>query len=318
MDVIGNVNMKLLQTFLVVAEHGSFRLAAETLHRSHSSVSAQIMQLEAQLDVRLFERTTRSVKLTEEGLQLRDSARKALYEIRLGMRRIRETRDIKRGQLSLASSSILASVHLPSIVTEFVRDFPDVAVTILELTSKDLFDAVRKKEVDFAVGPYSDDEALNFTTILVEPLKALVPLHFLDGPRDSITLRELAQFPMLLPTAATAMRKLVEGAMLQNGLYVPTRYQFIQAQTIIAMAEAGLGVAVQPASLLAKVKPTGAMILDLVEPAITRKMALITLQNQTLSPAAQRLADKIVEDVRAMTNYALDADASEQEPSSST
>lgn len=303
MDVIGNVNMKLLQTFLVVAEQGSFRLAAEILHRSHSAVSAQIMQLEAQLDVSLFERTTRSVKLTEEGAYLQESARKALYEIRLGMRRIREANDTKRGQLSLASSPNLASIHLPPVLTEFVRDFPEIAVTVLELTSLDLYEAVRKKEVDFAVGPQDEDDALDFTTIMVEPLHALVPAQFLDGDRDTITLGELSAFPMLLPTTATAMRRLVDGAMRERGLHVPTRYQFIQAETIIAMAEAGLGVAIQPASRLAKVNPTRAKILKLIEPAMERKMALITLRNQKLSPAAQRLADKIVRDVRAMTDY---------------
>ncbi len=303
MDVIGNVNMKLLQTFLVVAEQTSFRLAGEMLHRSHSSVSAQIMQLEAQLDVLLFERTTRSVKLTEEGKQLRDSAKKALYEIRLGIRRIRETNDIKRGQLSLASSPNLASIHLPPVLTEFVRDFPEIAVSIRELTSHDLYEAVRKKDVDFAIGPQGEDEALDFTTIMDEPLHALVPPHFLDSLQDSITLAELSRFPMLLQTTATAMRRLVDGAMQAQGLHVPTRYQFIQAETIIAMAEAGLGVAIQPASRLAKVNPTRAKILNLVEPTMSRKMALITLRNQKLSPAAQRLADKIVEDVRAMTSY---------------
>lgn len=303
MDLIGNINMKLLQTFLVVAEHGSFRLAAEVLHRSHSAVSAQIMQLEGQLDVALFERTTRSVKLTEEGAYLRDSARKAFYEVQLGIRRIREANDTKRGQLSLASSPNLASIHLPPVLTEFVRAFPEIAVTVLEMTSLDLYEAVRKKEVDFAVGPQDEDDALDFTTIMIEPLHALVPSQFLDGPRDTITLAELAQFPMLLPTTATAMRRLVQEAMQQRGLHVPTRYQFIQAETIIAMAEAGLGVAIQPASRLAKVNPTRARILALVEPTIERKMALITLRNQKLSPAAQRLADKIVRDVRAMTDY---------------
>lgn len=303
MDVIGNVNMKLLQTFLVVAEHASFRLAAEILHRSHSSVSAQIMQLEAQLDILLFERTTRSVKLTEEGAYLRDSARKALYEIQLGLRRIREANDTKRGQLSLASSPNLASIHLPPVLTEFVRDFPEIAVTVRELTSLDLYEVVRKKEVDFAVGPQDQDDTLDFTTIMIEPLHALVPNHFLDGPRDTITLAELSQYPMLLQTTATAMRRLVDGAMQQKGLQVPTRYQFIQAETIIAMAEAGLGVAIQPASRLTKINPAKAKILKLVEPTIERAMALITLRNQKLSPAAQRLADKIVRDVRAMTGY---------------
>ncbi|MBD9528580.1 LysR family transcriptional regulator [Paracoccus sp. PAR01] len=303
MDIIGNVNMKVLQTFLVVAEEGSFRAAAEKLHRSHSAVSAQIMQIEAQLGVALFERTTRSVKLTPEGAHLRDSTRKAFYEIHLGLRRIREENDAKRGQLSLACSSHMASIHLPPVLTEFVRTYPGIAVTVRELTSKDLYEALRQKEVDFAVGPEDQDEAFDFTTIMVEPLQALVPHHFLDGPRDSITLAELSQLPMLVQTQATAVRRMLDAAMRAKGLDLPTRYQFIQAETIMAMAEAGLGVAVQPATRLAKGNLKATVILDITEPTITRSMALITLRNQRLSPAAQNLADKIVDDVRSTTGF---------------
>ncbi|HEV7257770.1 MAG TPA: LysR family transcriptional regulator [Bosea sp. (in: a-proteobacteria)] len=309
MDVIGSINMKVLQTFLVVAEKGSFRAAAETLNRSHSAVCAQIMQIEAQLGVPLFERTTRSVKLTVEGSHLRDSARKAFYEINLGLRRIREESDAKRGQLSLACSSHMASIHLPPVLTEFVRTYPGIAVTVRELTSRDLYEALRNKEVDFAVGPEDEDATFDFTTVMVEPLQALVPHHFLDRPRDSITLAELSRLPMLVQTQATAVRRLLEDALQKQGLEISTRYQFIQAETVIAMAEAGLGVAVQPASRLKKTTLSATAVLDLTEPRITRSMAMITLRKQNLSPAAQNLADKIVQDVRKRTDFYGSSDA---------
>ncbi len=302
MDFVGNVNMKLLQSFLAVAEQGSFRLAAEVLNRSHSAISAQIMQLEAQLDVRLFERTTRNVQLTDEGRQLLDSARRALYELQLGMRRIRESADIKRGQLSLAASSNLASIYLPKVLAEFVETHPQIAVTVSELTSKELFEAVRARKVDFAIGPEIDDKALGFETILIEPLQALVPVRFPEAQRDHITLAELLRMPLVLSSPATAIRERFEIALREQNLSISSRFQFIQAQTIIAMAEAGLGVAVLPASSLTKAHAPTARIVA-IEPPIQRKMALITLPAQTLSPAAARLADKITKDVRRMTGY---------------
>lgn len=302
MDTVANVNMKLLQSFLAVAEHGSFRLAAENLHRSHSAISAQIMQLEAQLDVRLFERTTRNVRLTDEGGQLLDSARRALYELELGMRRIRESADMKRGQLSLAASSNLASIYLPKVLAEFVQTHPQIAVTVSELTSKELFEAVHGKKVDFAIGPEIDDKALHFETILVEPLQALIPMALPQSRRESITLVELARLPLVLSSPATAIRERFELALADAGLTISSRFQFTQAQTIIAMAEAGLGAAVLPASSLTKAQAPTARIVA-IEPPIRRNMALITLLNQKLSPAAARLADKIRNDVRMATGY---------------
>ena len=306
MEIIGNINLKSLQTFLVVAEEGSFRLAAERLSRAHSAVSIQIRQLEEQLQVRLFDRTTRSVRLTREGILLRDSVQKAHLEISHGLREIREAADLKRGRISLASSSHLASIHLPAILTEFVRGFPGIAVTIRELTSRELVEALRRQEVDFAIGPHIEDSAFDVTPILVEPLHALVHPSFITEERASVTWREISQFPILLPAPQTAMRRIVDRVLSENGIETQNRYQFIQAETIIAMAEAGLGVAIQPATRLEKLPVTQARVMALTEPSIRRAMSLMTLRNQPLSPAARHLAGEIVRSIRAVTGYRQD------------
>jgi len=303
MDTINDINLRLLQTFLVVANEGSFRLAGEKLNRAHSAVSIQIRQLEEQLQVKLFERTTRSVKLTEEGAKLQGSLRKAHFEILHGLREIREAADLKRGQLSLASSSHVASVHLPPILTHFVSQFPEIAVTIRELTSADLYEALRKQEVDFAIGPHGTDNAFEFSPILVEPLHAVVHPRFVGPSRKTITWKEIAQFPILLPAPQTAMRRIVDQVLHDNGLEETNRYQFIQAETIIAMAEAGLGIAVQPSTRLAKHPPVTARVMTLTAPHIRRAMSLIRMKKRDLSPAAKHLADTIIREVRRVTGY---------------
>ncbi|MDR6434185.1 LysR family transcriptional regulator [Brucella pseudogrignonensis] len=294
MELIGNINLKLLQTFLLVASEGSFRIAAEKLHRSHSAVSMQIKQLELQLGAQLFERTTRSIKLTFEGEKLRESSNKALYEIQLGLRQVREFVDFKRGRLSVASSSNIASIHLPPILTEFIRDYPEVTLSIRELTSRELFDALRRKEVDFAIGPQLDDDEFSYTTILHDPIQALIPTHMISKNRRQVSWEEIVKLPLLLPSNDTAMRRLVDDVLEKLGLSVETRYQFIHAETIIAMAEAGLGASVQPASRLKTRSAKSARVLQLNEPTISRKMALIKRKGQILSPTAQSFADKII------------------------
>ena len=77
-----NVNLKLMHIFLLVAEHNSFCRAAEVSNRSQSAVSMQIRQLELQLGVSLFHRTTRRVQLTREGELLLVCARRAVTELR--------------------------------------------------------------------------------------------------------------------------------------------------------------------------------------------------------------------------------------------
>ena len=95
-----NVNLKLMHIFLLVAEHNSFCRAAEVSNRSQSAVSKQIRQLELQLGVSLFHRTTRRVQLTREGELLLVCARRAVSELQTGLRQIKEAADIQRGGLS--------------------------------------------------------------------------------------------------------------------------------------------------------------------------------------------------------------------------
>ena len=85
------VNYRLLQNFLQVAQASSFRDASGKIHRSTSVVSAQIKQLEQQIGARLFQRTTRSVSLTPEGMLLLQAARNGFREIESGLRQIQET-----------------------------------------------------------------------------------------------------------------------------------------------------------------------------------------------------------------------------------
>jgi DNA-binding transcriptional LysR family regulator len=81
---VTHLNLRLLQTFMLVAEHQSFREAAEQTHRSQSAVSTQIKQLEEQLAIKLLHRTTRSVKLTPEGAELFAGIKRGMHEIGVG------------------------------------------------------------------------------------------------------------------------------------------------------------------------------------------------------------------------------------------
>lgn len=300
MELEGHVNLKLLQTFIVVATEGSFRVSAEKLHRSHSAISNQIKTLEEQLGVPLFERTTRSIRFTPEGQHLFDSATRAVYEVQLGLRQLREAVDFKRGHVSIASSSNIASIHLPPILTAFVHDYPQIKVTIREMTSRDLYEALHRREVDFGLGPVLEDEGLEFKPIIHDPVQALLPAHLAPPKTTSITWQELAQLPLLVQSRATAMRRVLEDMMARVGATVETRYEFIQGETIIAMVEAGLGAAIQPASRLRKLgRNADVVALDLIEPVIKRTMALITRRNQVLSPAARRFAEVIVQKLTA-------------------
>lgn len=288
--LLARINLKLLQTFVIVAEHHSFREASDQTHRSQSAVSTQIRQLESQVGAPLFRRTTRSVHLTAEGEQFLASARLALSELGTGLRRIYETTGLRNGHISLACSPTIAATCLPRILAVFEKEYPTVSITMRELTADDLFESMRQGRADFGIGPLATDKALECEPILDDSLFALVPRKFVATRKATITLTELAAFPLLVSTTSTPARRLIETALHERGLPFTTKYDCHQSQTLIAMAEAGLGAAILPHSVLSLHTAGAAHVLRIVQPTMVRQVAIIRRRGQQLSPASERLA----------------------------
>lgn len=286
---LANINLKLLQTFLLVADESSFRIAAEKSFRSPSAVSAQIRQLEEQLGVALFHRTTRNVRLTAEGEQLLDCAQRALMEVESGLRKIQEAADMRRGRVSLSCSPTIAETRLARVLAAFEKESPGVEVSVRELTSTALFDSVRKREVDLGIGPAIDTLEFNFDPVMEDPLYALVPKRFITTAKRSISLATLTNMPLLVLNHATALRGMLEEALNERNLSFNTRYEFTQAQTLISMASAGLGAAILPRVALPARVDSSTHVLRILNPQLVRQVSVITMRGQKLSPASLRL-----------------------------
>jgi len=295
------INLKLLQTFLLVAEHLSFRVAAEHLFRSQSAISAQIVQLEEQLGVSLFHRTTRNVSLTAEGRQLKEYAERALFEVEVGLRKIKETADIRRGRVAFSCSPSIAATRLAGVLSAFEKDYPQIEISVRELTSTALLNSIRNREVDFGIGPVFETSEFTFDNILREHLYALVPRALSSTNKKNISLQTLAAMPLLLLDHATALRKMLETTMQERGLRLHMRYEFAQAQTLISMARSGLGVAVLPEVTMPRDKDPRAVWLRIINPALIREVAVITARGQSLSPASLRLVELLHQHIDGVT-----------------
>ena len=283
-------NFKHLSTFMSVADNASFRKAAEQIHLSLPAVSMQIKQLEEHIGVALFQRTTRKVELTPEGEQLLISGRKAMSEIDVGLARIQHAADVQQGRLSFACVPTVSSTRLPLILATYAKRYPGVTVRVRELANKDLVEAVRRHDVDFAIGPMPEKPGdFEFTPVFVDEYCALLPKGIDDRGRSEIALSELSGMPLLKLSSSTAFRDHLDEALRLNGLPTETNYEFMHVHTLVAMAEAGLGVALLPR--VAIPHTTSLKIVRVASPALSRTIAIITIRGHTLSPASARLVE---------------------------
>jgi DNA-binding transcriptional LysR family regulator len=287
---MSRLNLKLLATFLAVAENGSFRKAADQLSLSLPAVSMQVKQLEEQLGVALFQRTTRRVDLTREGEQLLISARKAMAELDGGLARIQQAAHVLQGHLAFACVPTVAATRLPAILTRFAAAYPGITLNVRELTATDLLEAVRRREVDFGIGPVPERRGdLEFSPLFEDAYRALLPRSYQDRGRSGISLKELARLPMLTLSDSTLFRGHLDAALQAQGVVAQANYQFTSVSTLVAMAEAGLGVAILPGVAVPKRTPLKAV--RILSPVLSRTIAVVTIRGFSLSPAAQRLVD---------------------------
>jgi len=297
---LNHVNLKLINTFVCVATHGSFQAAAKTLGRSQSAISLQIRELEAQLDTLLFLRTTRHVKLTSAGRMLLEQGGVAITALANTVRHIQEDTDFRRGHVRVACSPTYAAARLPYIIRTFKDAYPGVKVTIGEYKSAEILNALKSDKADFGVGPALSDPEMDFEFGRSEPLLAIVPNDWVvDQLAQTMTLREVLAHPLVMFYPNTVLHRILTEAAADQGLDFNVDYSCIQGETLLAFANAGVAVAVLTASVADLAHVKNCTILSITQPELFRRFTMITRKGMTLLPAARHLYDLIASDVTA-------------------
>jgi DNA-binding transcriptional LysR family regulator len=134
-----SMDLDLLRAFVAVAESGSFTAAAKRVSRSQSAVSQKVLRLEDSLNVRVFERTSRSLTLTRDGERVLAAGRRLLAQYDDFMRELREPPQL--ASLRLGVSENLVQSQLPLILARFGQRFPSVQLELTTGSSEDLIDS---------------------------------------------------------------------------------------------------------------------------------------------------------------------------------
>src|SRR5690349_12298934 len=149
-----------VQAFLAVAERGSFRRAAESLHITQTALTRRLQNLEENLGVLLVERTTRSVALTLIGREFLPRARRLLTDLSGALNEIRETGRARRGDVSIACVPTVGVRYLPEVMREYSARHPENRIKIFDHTSAGVAELVLRREVEFGInigGPLHSD-----------------------------------------------------------------------------------------------------------------------------------------------------------------
>lgn len=293
MQKITGLNLKLLQTFVLVAEHRSFRKAADESLRSQSAVSAQIKELESQLGIRLFDRTTRRVSMTPEGADLLDYTKRAFSELAVGLVNLRKTQEAKKDRVRIACMPTITAGPVPSILAAFERIHPDVIVSVRELNNEDLIASVLNREVDFGVGVRIPFSECTFEPIALDEMCALVAEGIVDADVTEIDVADLIELPLFLLPQATLTLQVLENYARRMDKSLTIEHRLWQPQTMINMAAAGRGAAILPRIFIDGISVSAVRVLHIVNPTITRELSIVSRRGDHLTIHATALSDVV-------------------------
>ncbi|MCK8785647.1 LysR family transcriptional regulator [Roseomonas sp. NAR14] len=259
------IELRHLRYFVAVAEAGSVTRAAERLGIQQPPLSQQIRALEAALGVTLFERTARTIRLNGAGAAFLPEARRLLDEARAAVRRLRRLARGEQGELVVGfTSSAALHPRLPRLLRRFREANPLVALALRENTTRDLLEAVDRREMDLAFvrAPVGRYPALAALCLHEEPVVAALPAgHALAGPGPGpeavagapIALAALVAEPFIAYRRADGpgIQDLLLAACGRAGFqprFAATVPRLLSAVTMVA---SGAGVALLPESLRA-------------------------------------------------------------------
>jgi Transcriptional regulator len=253
-----NPTLDQLQVFLAVAETGSFSAAARTLNRAQSVISYTIGNLEAQLEVPLFERSGRQPKLTEAGRAMLPDARRIVADLQVMRARAKSMKQGLEPELSIAVSVMVPSDAMVSVLREFGRRFPMVALSLNVGELGMVMDMVSTERAGIGLGGAllkQDD------TIVAEKIghSFMLPVAAADHPLGQIdrplTLNDVREETQLVVTDASGLTKGRDFNVLSYKTWrvgdIATKHQLIRG---------GLGWGGLPASLVREDLDAGRLV----------------------------------------------------------
>lgn len=274
-----------LRVFTSVFKNKSFSKASEELHLTQPTISDHVKTLEEELDCNLFDRLGRTIIPTKEAEVLYSYALEIIEKTNTIKEVISQTRKEIKGELIIGASTIPGTYLLPSIMAEFQRKYPSVSFQILVSDSRGIIDKVSKHELLLGiVGAKLDDEQINYIPFVEDELIVVSSPSMIKS--NSITLKGLTKFPMVLREEGSGTRREVEKILEGKGISlggINIAGIFGSTDAIKQAVKAELGISIlSKLSVADELKHNILKEIKLTDTQMKRKFYIITHKKRTL------------------------------------
>lgn len=283
---------------MAVYQAGSFTKAAQDMHLTQAAVSGLVKDLEGNLELRLFERTTRKLDLSETGKSILPAVARVLSELDAMHDEVKRVKNLEQGTVRIAVTQQLASAILPGIINTFNAMHPYITVNVTDCGVEMVQQCVRDAVVDIGVGPereLGDD--------LTRDLLFELPFHLVMQPGHPFTKLETLRWSDLkseeLITLSGSFAELISDDLLRKSAahLVNPKYKVSFMSTALSMVQSGLGVTLCLPYVSDWVAQNKLVMLPLQDPVIKRKFYLYSRKRSIRSPATEKFLELFVTEI---------------------
>ena len=288
------MNSRQLQYAIMLSEIRNFSQVAEKLNISQPALSKQILSLESELGVKLFDRTTAPLTITPAGQHFILEAQELIYREEQLIRSMEQYKQGDAGQLVIGVTPFRSSYLIPQIIKEFRKTYPHIQVKLIEAGSEILRKGAAEGRYDFAVVNLPVDESL-LDVIPLEPdrLVLIVPRewkHLLpsEAATGEITFAACEELPFVVVQKSQEMRLLFEKLCTIHQFRPNIVAEVVSLTTAWAMACAGVGATILPLQFVnQKSLDNNLTVVNIQNTRYTRQPAIVTKRGQYLSKSAK-------------------------------
>jgi len=290
------MDLDQLHTFLEIVRLKSFSKAAQTCYRTQPAISAQVRQLEQELNTSLFDRLGTRIALTPAGKIFAEYAAQILELRRQAQNAINDLERAPRGELIIAANEATCIYVLPEVFSEFKQAFPNVQLHIDRSYGSRVVQAVMDNQADFGITQLPvHEKKLQVVKIHTDEIRLLTPAGHPLANMPSVTAQDVVPYPLLLPKAGTTRSRLNAWLeLVEDQIHISMDLD--STEMIKRFVAAGLGVSFMAASHCREEVAAGKLVsIPLAPEPLVRRLGLIYRKDKALSKAGLGFIEVILQ-----------------------
>lgn len=286
-----NISTEAYKVFYHVAREGSISRAAEKLFITQPAVSRTIRQLEEKIGTMLLFRTSKGVKLTNEGQILFGFVEQAFNYLALGEKMLTQMKALDSGSISIGVGDSICKLYLLPYLKRYHTDYPNIDIHITNQKSHEIIDMLKRGEIDVGIINLPiEDETLRITSVMDIHDCFAVGRKYLHLTEKPLPLSELVHYPVMLIEKGTNSRRYVEEFLKLHGVNVQPDFELGNFELLAQFAMINLGVACIVREYFPVEFESGMLYsVPLEEEIPARSIGLATLKVVPLSAATKEL-----------------------------